>query len=352
VSVVHVVVPEGIDDPERPSGGNVYDRRVCQGLARAGWSVHEHPLAGSWPEVGPRARAVLAHELARMPEGAVVLLDGLLASGAPEVLLPQAARLRLVVLLHLPLGVTTQVPVVRDAERTVLRSVTAVVTTSGWTRCWLLQAYALPRDRVHVAEPGVDRADLAPPSPGGHRLLCVAACTPGKGHDVLLAALAAVPHLAWSCVCVGSVRTDPAHVERLHRQARDAGIADRVQLAGPRTGPDLLATYATADLLVLPSRFETYGMVVAEALAHGLPVLTTDTGGLSATVGRLPDGSRPGLLVPTDDAPALAAAVGRWLHDAQLRESLRAAARARRRTLTGWSTTTDRISRVLAEVAA
>jgi glycosyltransferase involved in cell wall biosynthesis len=350
VSVVHVVVPEGIDDPERPSGGNVYDRRVSQGLAGAGWSVHEHQQAGSWPEPGPQARAVLASELARMPEGAVVLLDGLVASAAPEVLVPQAARLRVVVLLHLPLGATTQDVEVGARECAVLTSAAAVVTTSSWCRSWLLERYQLPADRLHVAEPGVDRADPTRATPGGHRLLCVAAVVPGKGHDVLLAALGDLQDLAWDCVCVGALDRDPVHVARVQRLARDAGIADRVDLAGPRTGADLGATYAAADLLVLPSRFETYGMVVTEALAHGLPVLVSDTGGLPGTVGRLPDGSRPGLLVPPDDAPALAAALRRWLSDGALRDSLRVAARARRPTLPGWGATTDRMSRALAEV--
>jgi glycosyltransferase involved in cell wall biosynthesis len=352
VSVVHVVVPEGIDDPERPSGGNVYDRRVCQGLVATGWSVHEHPVAGAFPEAGPRARAALARELSRMPRGAVALVDGLVASAVPEVLVPQAARLRLVILLHLPLGATTDDLGVGARECAALTSAAAVVTTSGWCRSWLLERYRLPPDRVHVAEPGVDRVDLASGTPGGHRLLCVAAVVPGKGHDVLLAALAGLQDLAWRCVCVGSLDRDPGHVARVVGLARDEGIADRVDIVGPRTGADLAASYAAADLLVLPSRFETYGMVVADALAHGIPVLTTDTGALPATLGRLPDGSRPGLLVPSDDVPALASALRRWLLDASLRESLREAARARRTTLTGWGRTTSRISRVLAEVAA
>jgi glycosyltransferase involved in cell wall biosynthesis len=352
VSAVHVVVPEGIDDPQRPSGGNLYDRRTCQGLSTAGWCVHEHHVAGSWPAAGSLAHALLASELARLPDAAVVLVDGLVASAAAEELVPEAVRLRVVVLVHLPLGVTTADPAVRAGEQKVLTSVAAVVTTSSWSRCWLIDSYGLPADRVHVAEPGVDRAALARGTPDGHRLLCVAAFTRGKGHDVLLAALAHVRHLGWCCLCIGDVHADPAHVEQLRRRARDAGIAERVDLAEPRQDAELAATYAAADLLVLPSRFETYGMVVTEALARGLPVLVTDTGGLPETVGRLRDGSRPGMLVPNDDPGALAGALRRWLTEDALRESLRDAARARRTTLTGWDRTTDRVSRVLAEVAA
>jgi glycosyltransferase involved in cell wall biosynthesis len=352
VRAVHVVVPDGIDDPRRPSGGNVYDRRVCQALGGAGWRVHVHPVGGSWPQAGPRARAALAVELAGIPDAAVALVDGLVASAAPEELARESRRLRLVVLVHLPLGVTTQAGAVRDGERTVLGAVAAVVTTSGWTRGWLLETYALHVDRVHVAEPGVDRSAIAPGTPDGARLLCVAALTPGKGHDVLLAALDVVRDLRWSCVCVGSLASDPVHAARLLRMARDSGLAARVDLPGPRTGAALDATYAAADLLVLPSRFETYGMVVTEALARGLPVLVTDTGGLAETVGGLTDGSRPGVLVPAEDATALADALGRWLTDPAWRESLRRTAGARRTALAGWDRTAERVSRVLSAVAA
>jgi hypothetical protein len=97
VTEVHVIVPEGIDDPARPSGGNTYDRRVCDGLAALGWVVRERAV----PET---AHAVLAHAVRRIPDGAVVLLDGLIASAAPEALAPHARRLRQVVLVHMPLG--------------------------------------------------------------------------------------------------------------------------------------------------------------------------------------------------------------------------------------------------------
>jgi glycosyltransferase involved in cell wall biosynthesis len=290
--------------------------------------------------------------LGRLPNRAVVLVDGLVASAARDVLVPEAVRLRLVVLVHLPLGATTDDETVALEERAVLGAAAAVLATSRWTRCWLLERYAVRPDRLHVAEPGAEPAALAPGTPDGDRLLCVAACVPGKGHDVLLAALAEVRDREWRCSCVGSVLTDPGHVDGLLRLADDLGVAGRVDLLGPRTGPALDASYAAADLLVLPSRFETYGMVVTEALARGIPVVTTEVGGLPETLGRLPDGRRPGLLVPPDDPAVLAVALRRWLGDSVLRESLRRAARARRATLAGWDATTDRVSHVLARVAA
>ncbi|RBI98278.1 glycosyltransferase family 1 protein, partial [Micromonospora provocatoris] len=195
MTVVHVVLPGDIDDPAEPSGGNAYDRHVCRGLAGRGWTVREHQVPGGWPHPGPRERADLAGLLGGLPDGVPVLLDGLVASTVPDVLAPHAARLRLVILVHLPIE--------GETEARSLATATAVVATSEWTRDRLLDRYRLPPGRVTVAPPGVDPAPVASGTPGGGRLLCVAAVTPLKGHDVLAAALAEVADLDWTCDWVG-----------------------------------------------------------------------------------------------------------------------------------------------------
>jgi glycosyltransferase involved in cell wall biosynthesis len=354
VTAVHVVVPEGIDDPARPSGGNIYDRRVCGGLTSLGWSVHEHAIPGFRRRPNAASFAALAGAMERIPDGAVVLLDGLVASTASDVLVPQTCRLRLVVLVHMPLGhrpADCGADETRRSERAVLSVATAVLTTSAWTQRRLLELYSLPADRVHVAEPAVDGAELATPSAAGDALLCVAAVTFDKGHDVLLDGLATVSDLAWRCVCVGSLDHDPAFVEHLRQRSLDGGLNGRVDFPGPRTGTALHHSYAAADLVVLASRAETYGMVVTEALAHGVPVLAADVGGVTEALGHGADGIRPGLLVPPDDPAALADALRAWLGDAGLRGRLRRAARERRGSLPAWSTTASVIARVLAEAS-
>ena len=348
---VHVVVPGGIDDPARPSGGNAYDRRVCRGLAAIGWSVRVHAVPGSWPRPDAASYAALAGVVQRIPDGAVVLLDGLVASTAPDVLVPHASRLRLVALVHMPLGHGTADEDARRREGAVLSAAASVVTTSGWTRRVLLGLYSLPGDRVHVAEPGVDAAELAPGTATAGSLLCVAAVIPGKGHDVLLDALATMTSLSWHCLCVGSLDRDPVFAEGLRRRVLDRGLGDRVWFRGPRTGADLDRSYVAADLLVLASRAEAYGMVVTEALARGLPVVAAEVGGVPEALGHGADGIRPGLLVPPDDPAALGAALRGWLGDAELRRRLRRAARERRASLSGWSSTTSVLAGVLAGVA-
>jgi glycosyltransferase involved in cell wall biosynthesis len=168
---------------------------------------------------------------------------------------------------------------------------------------------------------------------------------------VLLAALATTTDLFWQCVCVGSLDREPAFVEGLRRRSLEGGLGDRVCFPGPRTGADLDRSYAAADLLVLASRAETYGMVVSEALAHGLPVVAAAVGGLPEALGHGAHGIRPGLLVPPDDPVALGAALRAWLGDAELRARLRRAARQRRESLSRWSTTTSVLAGVLAEAS-
>lgn len=351
VRSVHVVMPGGVDDPAAPSGGNVYDRRICRELPRSGWTVLEHTVAGAWPRPGAAARAELARVLARVPDGGVVLVDGLVACGVPEITVPAARRLRLAVLVHLPLadetGLDPAVAAELDArERATLAAAAAVVATGERAARTLAAHHGLAAERVHVAVPGADPAPAAPGSAGGSRLLCVASVTPRKGHHLLVEALAGITDLPWSCRCVGGLRQDPGYVARLRDLVDGSGTGERLRLLGPRSGAALDACYAAADLLVLPSLAETWGMVVTEALARGLPVLTTDAGGLPEAVGRAPDGVVPGLLVPPGDPAALAAALRSWLTDAGLRRRLRAAAAARRTSLAGW----ERTARSLAEV--
>lgn len=334
MNAVHFVVPEGIADPARPSGGNTYDRRIAHGLAALGWEVHVHEAS---------SHDALAAALGRIPDGALVLLDGLIASPAPDVLVPEADRVRLIALVHMPF--------IDEREGAVLSAATSIVTTSAWARQVLLDVYSLPSDRVHVAEPGVDRAELAPGTATAGALLSVAAVIPGKGHDVLVDALAPLADLRWRCLCVGNLERDPRFVARVRRRAADCGVDRRLRFPGPQTGADLARSYAAADLLVLPSRAETYGIVVAEALARGLPVVAADVGGVPEALGHGADGTRPGLLVPPEDPAALRDALRSWLEDADLRERLRRAARERRASLGGWTKTTSAVADALGRAA-
>jgi glycosyltransferase involved in cell wall biosynthesis len=342
-------VPEGFDRPGQPSGGNIYDRRVCAGLAEAGWEVLVTTVAAAWPIPGSGARADLARILSAIPDGETVLIDGLIASPTAEQLLPHTGRIRMTVLLHMPLA--TAIDTHHDAsaersERAVLRAAAGVVVTSEWTRQQVLTRYAIPACRVHVARPGVDRV-AAPARPVRGRLICVGVLGRHKGQDLLVEALAELADRNWHCVLAGSLDRDPDFVEQLQTRISRLGYDHRVRLSGVLIGAALSHAYVTADLLVAPSRSETYGMTVTEALAHGLPVIAAAVGGLPEALGSAADGTRPGQLIPPGDPAALAAALADWLDDEHHRHQLRAAAQQRRSTLRGWEQTTQEIADAL-----
>lgn len=348
---VYVVLPDGVDDPLRPSGGNSYDRHLCDELGSQGWTVHECPVGGFWGLPDAASFAALERTLWQIPDDAVVLLDGLIASTAPAVLAPQASRLRLIVLVHMPLGHRPADDAARQREREVLTTATAVVTTSAWARRRLLELYDLPAHRVRVAEPGAPAVELVTGTEAGEALLCVGTVTFEKGHDLLLEALESIAALSWHCTCVGSLDRDPHFVESLRRRSLNGGSGERVSFPGPRTGADLDRSYAAADLLVLASRAETYGMVVTEALARGLPVVAAEVGGVGEALGEDESGARPGMLVAPEDPVALADALSTWLGDAELRARLRRSAAQRRESLPRWATTAAVVAGVLAEAS-
>jgi glycosyltransferase involved in cell wall biosynthesis len=346
---VHVVVPEGFDNPSRPTGGNIYDRRVCAGLADAGWNVRVTTVAAAWPLPDSRGRADLARIVSAIPDGEPTLIDGLIASPSAAQLLPHTGRIRITVLLHMPLATdfgTQHDASAQRSERVVLRAATGVVVTSAWTRQQVLTRYAIPAHRVRVARPGTDRV-ATPPRPRRGRLICVGVLGRHKGQDVLIEALADLADLDWHCVLAGPLDRDPEFVGQLQTRITRLGYGHRIQLTGVLTGAALSHAYTTADLLVAPSRAETYGMTVTEALAHGLPVVAAAVGGLPEALGSAADGTRPGELVPPGDPAALAAALRSWLGDERHRHRLRAAARRRRSTLHGWEQTTQEISTAL-----
>ncbi|MBO9524076.1 MAG: glycosyltransferase family 4 protein [Nocardioidaceae bacterium] len=314
---VHLLVPAGF--ATRPTGGNVYDRHLRAGLLARGWEVVVHEVAD-------------ASEL-RVPDDAPVLVDSLVASWAAGALLDEPV----VPLVHMLFGV--------PGERALLAQAPAVLTTSAWTRRQVLADRAVDPRRVHVALPGTELGRLVVGRAGGTELLCAATLTEAKGQDVLLAALARLGDLDWHCTLAGSLEADPEFVDRLRKIAADEGILDRVRFAG-ETDP---VPYPEADLVVLPTRAESYGMVVTEALAHGLPVVASAVGGVPEALGDV-GGAHPGMLVRPDDPDALATALRRWLTDDALRRWLRGVATERRATLPTWAATAEAVAAVVGEL--
>src|SRR5699024_6853583 len=230
-------------------------------------------------------------------------------------------------------------------ERATLHLASKVVATSTWAAQHLSNHHDLAT--VHAIPPGTDPAPPAPGGDGRSQLLCVASVTPRKGHDVLLRALAGLSETDWELTCAGA-EPDPDHMARLREFEQAHGLSDRVHFTGALTGRALEAAYARADLLVLPSRAETYGMVIGEALARGVPVIASAVGGVAEALGHDLRGHRPGLLVPADEPRALREALHRWLTDPVLRKELRVLARLTRPDPAGWTKAAQDMAAVLA----
>ncbi|MDS1271291.1 glycosyltransferase family 4 protein [Lipingzhangella sp. LS1_29] len=348
--IVHTVTPGDVADATVPSGGNVFDLRLARALSTRGHQVHEHPVHGPWPHPEVKAQERLDRCLAGIPSGQTVLVDGLVAAGAPQRLRRHAERIHLAILLHLPVGDAARNgedgdPAVLDrAERAAVHAAHTVVTVSSWAARRVVEVHGVPPSRVSVAYPGTAAAPVTRPSDPGGRLLCVASVSPIKGHDLLVDALARLRTHNWTCTMVGSLRRAPEFVAHVRRRRDDTDLGTRIHLAGPRSGPALESTYADADLLVLASRVESYAMVVTEALARGIPVLAPAVGGLPEALGQDEDGAQAGILVPPRNARALAWGLHRWLTHPQLRAGMRGAAIRRRATLQSWDHTARQLA--------
>lgn len=339
-------------DLETPTGGYAYDRRMIVELERLGWTVRLLDLGEGFPHPDPATRAAARRGLAAVPAGASIVIDGLAFGVLPEIAAALAGSHKLIALVHHPLalesGLTAeQAESFRSSERASLAGARHVVATSRTTARLLVRDFDVAADRLTVAPPGTDRAAPARGSVDGPvALLSVGALVPRKGHDVLIAALARLVELPWRLTIVGDRERDPSTAAQLEADIVRHGLAGRVTLTGAVSAERLAARYAEADLFVLASRFEGYGMAFAEAVAHGLPLVCTDAGAISDTV---PPGA--GLMVPPDDVDALAAALRRLIAGADERRCLAAAARRAASHLPTWAQSAALFSRAI-EAAA
>lgn len=346
----HFIVPGAIDGG---TGGTVYDRRMVVGLRQAGWAIAVHELGGAFPDSADDARAQAEATFAACPAQALVVVDGLVVGALADVVERHAARLRLVPLVHLPLASDPTLSAGDRAARATAESraldcASLIVATGENTRT-ILEGYGIARDRISVVEPGTDRAAVARGSRDGRvHLVCVATVNAIKGHDVLIRSLHRLRTSSWRLSCAGSLVRDRRTVASIERLIIKTRLTDRVTLLGELGRSQLDELLNGSDVFVLATRFETYGMAVAEALARGLPVVATRTGAIPALVG----GDGAGLLVPPDDEAALTEALGGVIGDDTIRTRLRRGACQARLRLAPWSTAVQKFAEALGGVVS
>lgn len=301
---------------ETPTGGYAYARR----LLREAPELTYLALPGGYPYPTDADLAETARRLRALPKGQAILIDGLALGVLPGEVLRSLPG-PVVALCHHPLALETGVSAadavrLRDSECAALEVCAQVLTTSATTAAILTADYGVAPSRLTVAPPGTDAAPRAVGSGGsGVAILSVGSLTPRKGHDVLVAALAGLADLNWALTIAGPGR-GAACARELEALIARQGFGRRIRLCGPLDAAGLEQAYARADLFVLASRYEGFGMVYTEAMARGLATVGTSAGAISeATRG----GAR---LVAPDDAEALRTALRGLIADGAARRQL------------------------------
>lgn len=319
------------------TGGYIYDRRMVQGLRDQGRHVDVLALPDSFPTPSDSDMRQALDALQALPADRPVIIDGL-AFGALDPQGVAAIRAPIVAMIHHPLAQESALPAdladhLWRTERANLAHARHVMVPSPHTRDMLVDRYDVPADRITVARPGTDRPEQPATTQDPPLILSVGILHPRKGHDVLIAALAALADLDWQAVIVGNP-WDAAHVADLQAQIAASGLGGRLELAGRVEADRLADLYRKASIFALATRYEGYGIVFDEALSHGLPIVSTRAGAVPGTVP-----ADAGLLVAPDDAPALAQALRRMLTDPAQRAARAAAAARAGAALPGWSDT-------------
>ncbi len=354
---------------DQKTGGYLYDARMVRELRDRGRRIRVVELEGAWPAPDSRAIEGLRTALRACPDGALVVVDGLVGGAAPGPIEAERDRLRVVALVHHPL--CDEGPERDGLAATEARTLTAaagVIVTSAFTAGRVVELGADPAS-VRVVEPGTgpgwgteaigdpgcDGAD-APDRPV--ELLSVGSVVPRKGQADLVRALehlaAAAPELEWRCRIVGSLERDPAYAaalaEAVARTAARSHVGSRIELTGEVGDDELRELWRAADVFVSASRYEGYGMALTEAMIHGLPVVAVAGGAVRSTVP-----ADVGVLVArgaaTTPVAELADALARVAGDPRFRVELAARSAAHARTLPDWSAQAAAFEAALRELA-
>ena len=308
-------------NPGQRTGGYLYNARIIAELRELGWQIKVHALPGAWPLPDRASLPQVGKILCAIPAKATIIADGLLWTGLGEQRNPVVANHRVAVLVHSPLDRENRETKDnwREMETKALTEAQAWIATSPVTARILRDRLGRHPVQGLVVYPGTDPAEKAHGS-GGTQLLCVATVTPRKAIRQLIAALVTLANRNWNLDIVGSTDRDSCYVSEVKADIDAAGLEKRIHLRGELAGPVLEAAYQQADFLVHTARFEAFGMGIAEAIARGLPVISTHAGVLEL----LPRSAYE--LVGSDDTDALIKAITKLLDHRVEQRRMKAAA--------------------------
>jgi glycosyltransferase involved in cell wall biosynthesis len=310
------------------TGGYAYDREVIAHLTDRGVTMHHIALPSSFPFPTDEDERESALLLNAIPKHIPLLIDGLAYGGFSQSLLDTLKQRCVVALVHHPLCAETGLDVntaqrLKTSEKRALDAAGHIIVTSDATRNGVIHDFEIAPSRITVAEPGVKRVAFTTIRTPAQQLLAVGTVIPRKGYDVLIEALHALREVPWTLDIVGATDRCPHTYTQLQNRVEALGLSSRIFFKGVLTPEQVEEAYQTADVFILASHLEGYGMVLTEALAHGLPVISTRTG--AATDPRYAETLQ---LVDSGDVAGLRDAICLFLRDDET--CVRAAEKSRR----------------------
>jgi len=341
------------------TGGYAYDRRVIDGLKNLDWQVQLISLGEGYPFPSKEQLDNAASLLLHLELGVPMLVDGLALGVLPNLTPFLAKRHPIVGLIHHPLALEVglsdnQVKELQESEKKSLVHVDRVVANSPKTARDLTGFYEVPIQHVTVILPGSDRQIISQvhtliskKSLQPVQLLSVGAVIFRKGFHILVEALSTLKALSWTLTIAGDVTRDIHAFAHLQDAIGRHSLEDRIHVLGAVSDLELQKLYSTSDVFVSASLYEGYGMVFAEAMANGLPIVATTGGAIADTVPK-----QAGVLVEPGNVALLSDAVRLLIENEDYRALLMQGARNAAQQQPTWKESVQKFDSLLNEVSA
>ncbi|MGF9693086.1 glycosyltransferase family 4 protein [Rhizobium sp. 0TCS1.26] len=334
-------------DYARHTGGYVYNSRLVEALTQQTGRLETLLVETGFPSVPEVERQHLAERLATAPAGTRLVTDHIHLCDLLETI--RDSGMPVVAIFHHALAIEhagehlggrdAEWRDLRHREAAALAHAALVLATSQESRRYLQAEYQVDPDRILVRVPGNAPAVRTPVGRPGRvpNLLSVGAVIARKRYDILLQVASEIRDLDWRWRIAGDPDRDPALFAALEKKAVDLGLGHRLAFLGAVPDAELETLWRDSDLLLAASDYEGYGMAIAEALRHGVPVVTPASGAVSgwASVGVIE--------APADDPQAMAALVRPLLVDRPRLAALADDAFTFGQTLPSWEKTFEGI---------
>jgi glycosyltransferase involved in cell wall biosynthesis len=268
------------------TGGYLYNMRMIEGLEQKGYSVNIFGTDWPWNIKSDLEKISLFH-FEKLAVGSCIIIDSLVLARLRSVVEKFSTRLTFIGLIHLPVSYQYtygEFGRISHEELIALRQMKQLIVTGRFTYDLLWKA-GLNAARIRVVEPGTDQFPRkthykSVPS----ELLCIANYSAIKAHDILIRSLSRLASRDWTLHLYGDIGHDKEYSSGIYSLIEQLHLEKRVIMHGIAGRDEITAIFLLADLFVMPSLFESYGMALTESLAHGVPVLTTRTGNIPHTV--------------------------------------------------------------------